>query len=92
MKKSNITFEFARSSTCAFKKCPDSATREESVTRTQSEQTLDNHPMLFQCCDSVEGCGSTLKQHLVNAMCLLMCWRKVYSRSSARLVLGQRRR
>ena len=44
--------------------------------------------MLFQFRASVEDCGSTLKQHWVNAMCL----RKVYSRPSDGLVLGQRRR
>ena len=41
---------------------------------------------------SFEYCGSTLKQHRVNAMCLLMLWRKVYSRPSVRLALGQPRR
>ena len=35
-----------------------------------------------------EDCGSTLKHHWVNAT----CFRAVYSRSSAGLVLGQRRR
>ena len=44
--------------------------------------------MLFQCRASVEDCGSTLKQHWVNATCL----REVYSRPSDGLVLGQRRR
>ena len=44
--------------------------------------------MLFQCRASVEDCGSTLKQLWVNATCL----RKVYSRPSDGLVLGQRRR
>ena len=38
----------------------------------QSEQTRDNHPILFQCWSSVEDCGPTLKQHWVNSMCLLM--------------------
>ena len=37
---------------------------------------------------SVEDCVSTLKQHRVNATCL----RKVYSRPSDGLVLGQHRR
>ena len=40
--------------------------------------------MLFQCRTSVEDCGSTLKQHCVNATCL----RKVYTRSSNGLLLG----
>ena len=44
--------------------------------------------MLYQHRASVEDCGSTLKQHWVDATCL----RKVYSRSSDGLVLGQRRR
>ena len=44
--------------------------------------------MPFQCLVSVEDCGSTLKQNWVNATCL----RKVYSRPSGGLVLGQRRR
>ena len=44
--------------------------------------------MLFHCRASVEDCGSTLKQHWVNATCL----RKVHSRLSDGLVLGQRRR
>ena len=35
-----------------------------------------------------EDCGSTLKQHWLNATCL----RKVYKRPGDRLVLGQRRR
>ena len=42
--------------------------------------------MLFQCRAIVEVCGSTLKQHWVNATCL----RKVYSRPSDGLVSGQR--
>ena len=62
----------------------------ESVTRItmqQSENTVQL-PMLFQWRASVEDCGSTLKQHWVNAT-----WsRKVYSRPSDELVLGQRRR
>ena len=44
--------------------------------------------MLFQCRASVEDCGSTLKQHWVNATCL----REVYSRPSDGLLLGQHRR
>ena len=44
--------------------------------------------MFFQCRASVEDCRSTLKQHWVNATCL----RKVYSRPSDGLVLGQCRR
>ena len=51
----------------------------------------DNLPMLFQCWSRVEDCGSKLKQHWVNVMCLLMCWCKVYIRPSVGLVLGQRR-
>ena len=47
------------------------------------------HSVFTQCCRaSVEDCGSTLKQHWVNAMCL----HKVYSRHSDELMLGQRRR
>ena len=42
--------------------------------------------MLFQCRARVEDCGATLKQHWLNATCL----RKVYSRPSEGLVLGQR--
>ena len=57
-----------------------------------TQQTRDNHPTLFQCQAIVEGCGSTLKQHWVNDMCLLVCRRKVYSRPSVGLVLGQHRR
>ena len=57
----------------------------------QSEQTRDNHPILFQCWASVEDCGSILKQHRVNTLCLLM-WRKVYKRSSVGLVFAQRRK
>ena len=56
------------------------------------QQTRNNYPMLFQCWASVEGCSSTLKQDLVNGMCLLMCWCKVYSRPSVKLMLGQHRR
>ena len=44
--------------------------------------------MLFPSRTSVKDCGSTLKQHRVNATCL----RKVYSRPSDGLVLGQRLR
>ena len=44
--------------------------------------------MLFQCWASVDDCGLTLKQHCVNGMCLLICWRKVYSRPSVGLVLS----
>ena len=44
--------------------------------------------MLFQWRDSVEDCGSKLKQHWLNATCLY----KVYNRPGDRLVLGQRRR
>ena len=47
-----------------------------------------NHPMLFQCRASIEDCGSTLKQHWVNATCL----HEVYNRPNDGLVLGQRRR
>ena len=55
-------------------------------------QSANTHPKLFQWRASVEDFDSTLKQHWVNNTCLLMCWRKVYSRPSAGLVLGQRRR
>ena len=51
-----------------------------------SQKTQYNHPRLFQCRASVEDRGSTLKQHWVNVTCL----RKVYSRPSDGLVLGQR--
>ena len=44
--------------------------------------------MLFQFRASVEDCGSTLKQHWVKVTSV----RKVSSRPSDRLVLGQRRR
>ena len=57
-----------------------------------SQQTRDNHPMLFQCWASVKSRNSTLKQHWVNVMCSLMCWRKLYIRPSVGLVLGQHRR
>ena len=53
----------------------------------RSHKTRYNHPRLFQCRASVEDCRSTLKQHWMNATCL----RKVYSRPSDGLVLGQRR-
>ena len=69
------------------------ATGWESVTCIEmSQRTRDNLPMLFYCWASVRDCGSTLKQHQVNAMCLLMHWRKVYSRPSVGLLLGKRRR
>ena len=51
-------------------------------------KTQCNHPKLFQCRTSFLDCGSTLKQHWVNSTCL----RKVYSRPSDGLMLGQRRR
>ena len=50
-----------------------------------SQQTRDIHPMLFQCWPSVEDDGPTLKQHWVNAPCLLgllsyvfisSCWKQ----------------
>ena len=53
----------------------------------QSEQTRVNHPIMFRCWASDKDCRSILKQHRVNAG-----WRKVYSRPSVGLVLGQRRR
>ena len=71
-----------------------SGTGIESVTRIvtgmqQSENTVGlQSPNLFLSRASVEDCGSTLKQHWVNATCL----RKVYSRPSDGLVLGQRRK
>ena len=43
-----------------------------------SQKTRYNHPMLFQYWASVEDCGSTLKQHRVNATSL----RKNYWRPS----------
>ena len=64
--------------------------RMESVTPTwqcSSQKTRYNQSMQFQCQASVEDCGSTLKQHWVNVTCL----RKVISRPSDGLVLGQRR-
>ena len=36
-----------------------------------SQQTRDIHPMLFQCWATVFKSGPTLKQHWVNALCLL---------------------
>ena len=36
-----------------------------------TQQTRGIHPMLFQCWASVEDGGPTLKQHWVNAPCLL---------------------
>ena len=36
-----------------------------------SQQTRDIHPMMFQCCATVFDAGPTLKQHWVNAPCLL---------------------
>ena len=56
----------------------------ESVTSImqQSENTVQSPN------SSVEDCGSTLKQHWLNATCL----RTVYNRPGDRLVLGQRRR
>ena len=67
-----------------------SGTGMDSVTRItmQQSETRYNHPMLFQCRASVENCGSTLKQHWVNATCL----RKVYSRPSDGLALSKRLR
>ena len=52
------------------------------------QPTRDHHPMLFQFWTSVEGCSSTLKHHSVNGMCLLMFWRKVYSRPSVWISVG----
>ena len=43
--------------------------------------------MLFRCRASVEDCGSTLKHHH-----RVTCLRKVYSRPSDGIVLGQRHR
>ena len=53
----------------------------------QSKNTVQL-PNAVSMTDSVEDCGSTLKQHWLNATCL----RKVYNRPGDRLVLGQRRR
>ena len=47
-----------------------------------------HNPTLFQWRSSVEDCGSTLKQHWLDATCL----RKEYNGSGDSLVLGQRRR
>ena len=56
----------------------------ESITHI----TMQQSEKITQCCrTSVEHCGSTLKQHWVNATCLC----KVYSRPIDGLVLGQRR-
>ena len=63
-----------------------------TITRGSTPKTRDDHPLLFQCWASIVGCSSTLKQHWVNGMCLLICWRKVYSRPSVGLVLWQHRR
>ena len=38
---------------------------------TPTQQTRGFHPMLFQCWASVVDGGPTLKQHWVNASCLL---------------------
>ena len=38
---------------------------------TWTQQTRDVHPMLFQCWLTVFDAGPTLKQHRVNASCLL---------------------
>ena len=58
------------------------------VTPMQLSENTVQSPNAVSLLASVEDCGSTLKQHWVNAMCL----RKVYSRPSDGLVLGQRRR
>ena len=50
------------------------------------QKTRYNHPMLFQRRASVEDCGSTIKQHWLNATCL----RKVYNKPGDGLVLRQR--
>ena len=50
-----------------------------------SQKKLYNCSMLFQFRASVEDCGSTMKQHWVNAQ--FLC--KVYSRPSDGLVLGE---
>ena len=55
----------------------------------QSKQTLDNHPMLFQCRASVKDVEPTLKQYWVNGTCLLGWCGAVYSRPSVGVVLGQ---
>ena len=39
--------------------------------QTATQQTRGIRPMLFQCWASVEDVGPTLKQHWVNASCLL---------------------
>ena len=49
-----------------------------------SQKTCYNHPMLFQCRASVENCGSTLKQHWVNATGLC----KVYIRPAIKPAMG----
>ena len=67
-----------------------SSARMECATRIvmqQSENTVQS-PNAVSMSASVEDSGSTLKQHWVTATCL----RKVYSRPSDGLVLGQRRR
>ena len=55
---------------------------------TVTPQVLVLSQYVFQCRASVEDCESTLKQNWVNATCS----RKVYSRPSDGLVLGQRHR
>ena len=41
----------------------------------QSQQTRDNHPILFQWRASVEDVGPTLKQYWVDGTCFVGCWR-----------------
>ena len=54
----------------------------------QHNAAVRKHGTITQCSFKDEDCGSTLKQHWLNATCL----RKVYNRPGDRLVLGQRRR
>ena len=61
------------------------ATGMEKVTRIQqclSPSNTGQSPNAVLMLGQRRQRGSTAKQHRVNVMCLLMCWRKVYSRPS----------
>ena len=101
MNKSSITFKVARSNniTSAMYRViwvvaflATGRGKHHPHSKLQSQQTRDNHPMLYQCWTSVEDVGPTLIQHWVNATCLLGCCFKVYSRPCVGVVLVQRRR
>ena len=44
---------------------------DKKISTAATKETRGIHPMLFQCWASVEDGGPTLKQHWVNAPCLL---------------------